>query len=75
MVQSSFPFSILCTKSSEVIYYFSNDITMEQFEKHKQLLECQITFCLETSGGQSSNLYLNVVHGFNTNVNQISVAA
>jgi len=24
---------------------------------------------LETSGGQSSNLYLNVVHSFNTSVN------
>ncbi len=24
---------------------------------------------LETSGGQSSNLYLNVVHFFNTSVN------
>ncbi len=30
---------------------------------------------LETSGGQSSNLYLNVVHFFNTRVNKISVAA
>ncbi len=30
---------------------------------------------LETSGGQSSNLYLNVVHFFNTSVYQTSVAA
>ncbi len=30
---------------------------------------------LETSGGQSSNLYLNVVPFFNTSVNWISVAA
>ncbi len=30
---------------------------------------------LETSGGQSSNLYLNIVNFFNTNVNQTSVAA
>jgi hypothetical protein len=30
---------------------------------------------LETSGGQSSNLYLNVVHFFNTIVNTTSVAA
>ncbi len=29
---------------------------------------------LETLGGQSSNLYLNVVHFFNTNVNETSVA-
>ncbi len=30
---------------------------------------------LETSGGQSSNLYLNVVHFFNAIANQTSVAA
>ncbi len=30
---------------------------------------------LETSGGQSSNLYLNAVHFFNANVNLTSVAA
>jgi len=30
---------------------------------------------LETSGGQSSNLCLNVVHFFNTSVNYTSVAA
>ncbi len=30
---------------------------------------------LETSSGQSSNLYLNVVHFFNTSVNYTSVAA
>ncbi len=29
---------------------------------------------LETSGGQISNLYLNVAHFFNTSVNQTSVA-
>jgi hypothetical protein len=29
----------------------------------------------ETSGGQSFNLYLNVVHFFNTSVNYMSVAA
>ncbi len=30
---------------------------------------------LETSGGKISNLYVNVVHFFNTRVNQTSVAA
>ena len=30
---------------------------------------------LKTSAGQSSNLYLNVVHFFNTSVNLTSVAA
>jgi len=47
---------------------------MEQhaLKKCKQLLEYQH---LETSGGQSSNLYLNVVHFFNTSVIWTSVAA
>ncbi len=30
---------------------------------------------LETSGGKSHNLYLNVVHFFNTSLDQTSVAA
>jgi len=29
----------------------------------------EITFCLVTSGGQLSDLYLNVVYFFNTSVN------
>ncbi len=32
-------------------------------------LNTNIYSCLETSGGQSSNIYLNVVHIFNTSVN------
>ena len=32
-------------------------------------LNTNIYFYLETSGGQSSNLYLKVVHFFNTSVN------
>ncbi len=38
-------------------------------------LKTNIYFYLETSGGQSFNLYLNVVHFFNTSVNWTSVAA
>ncbi len=38
------------------------------FKKRKQLFEYQ-NLLLETSGGKSSNLYLNVVHFFNTSVN------
>ncbi len=37
-------------------------------------LEPNIYSYLETSGDQSSNPYLNVVHFFNTCVNQTSVA-
>jgi hypothetical protein len=38
-------------------------------------LNTHIYSYLETSGGQSSNQYLNAVHFFNTSVNKISVAA
>ena len=38
-------------------------------------LNTNIYSYLETSGGKSSNLYINVVHFFNTSVNQISVTA
>ncbi len=37
-------------------------------------LNTNIYFYLDTSGGQSSNQYLNVVDFFNTSVNQTSVA-
>jgi hypothetical protein len=35
----------------------------------------KIISCLETSGGQNYNLYLNVVHLFYTSVNKTSAAA
>jgi hypothetical protein len=38
-------------------------------------LNTNIYSYLETSGDQSSNLYLNVVHFFCTSVNKTSVAA
>ncbi len=37
-------------------------------------MNTNIYFYLETSGGQSFNLYLNVVHFLNTSVNNIYVA-
>jgi hypothetical protein len=40
-----------------------------RFKKYKQLLNTNNYSYLETSGGQSSNLYLNVINFFNTNVN------
>ncbi len=33
------------------------------------------SFIIQATGGQTSNLHLNVVHFFNTSVNQTSVAA
>jgi hypothetical protein len=49
---------------------------MEQhtFKNIKKSWNTKISFFLDTSGGQNSNLYLNVVHFFNTNVNYTSVA-
>jgi hypothetical protein len=42
----------------------------ERALKHvNNCLNTNICSNLETSGGQSSNLYLNVVHFFNTSVN------
>ncbi len=41
----------------------------------KNSLNGNIYHYLETSVGQSSNLYLNAVHFFNTSVNKTSVAA
>jgi len=38
-------------------------------------LNTNIFSYLETSGGQNCDLYLNVVHFFNTSVNETSVAA
>jgi len=50
---------------------------MEQrtFKNVKIYFNTNIYSYLETSGGPSSNLYLNVVHIFNTSANMTSVAA
>ncbi len=49
---------------------------MEQrdFKNVNNYLNANIYSYLETSGGQSYNLYLNVDHFFNTSVNLTSVA-
>ncbi len=51
--------------------------TMEQnaLKNVNICLSTNIYFYLQTSDGQSSNLYLNAVHFFNTSVNETSVAA
>jgi hypothetical protein len=50
---------------------------MEQhyFKNENYYLNTNFYSYLETSGGQSSDLYLNVVHFSNTSVNKTSVAA
>jgi len=53
------------------------EVTMEQ-RTSKIVSNCfntNIYSYLETSGGQSLNQYLNVVHYFNTSVDQTSVTA
>jgi hypothetical protein len=51
-------------------------IAMEQYtlKNVNNGLNTNIYSYLETSGGQSYNLYLNVVQFFNTSLNYISVA-
>jgi hypothetical protein len=50
---------------------FHKTLLMEQhaLKNVKSCLHTSIYSHLETSGGQSSNLYLNVPHLFNTRVN------
>jgi hypothetical protein len=52
------------------IYFFFN-LRMEQItlKNENNCLNINIYFYLETTGGESSNLFLNVVHFLNTSVN------
>ncbi len=53
----------------------NKEIEQCTFKYVNNYLNTNIYSSLETSGGKRSNLYLNVVHFFNTRVNWISVAA
>jgi hypothetical protein len=66
---------IVCSKCQLHIRIISKENGTTHFKKCKQLFEYNFCFYLETSGGQSSNLYLNVDHFFNTSVYQTYVAA
>ncbi len=55
------------------IIYLLNGIA--HFKNVNNYLNTNIFSYLETSGSRSSNLYLNVVHFFNTSVDKTSVAA
>ncbi len=46
-----------------------SDNRTAHFKNVNNCLNTNIYFYLETSGGQSTNLYLNVVHFFNTSIN------
>jgi hypothetical protein len=65
-------------------YSFSCDETLQltkvqngtaHFKNVSNCLNTKINFYLQTSADQSSNLYLNVVHFFNTSINQTSMVA
>ncbi len=45
------------------------------FKNVNNYLNTSIYSYFETSGGKSSNLYLNVIHFFNTSVKETSLAA
>ncbi len=51
--------------------FFLFNLRMEQItlKNENYCLNINIYFYLETSGGESSNLFLNVVHFLNTSVN------
>ncbi len=50
-------------------YIFTESMEQHDLKNVNSYLNTNIYYCLETSGGQSSNLYLNVVRFFNTSVN------
>jgi hypothetical protein len=67
---------------SKLRYYLSGISCKKSFLIEQNALK-NVNICLntniysylETSGGQSSHLYLNFAHFYNTSVNQTSVAA
>jgi len=65
--------SIKCPKWSHEIDCLCNGTA--GFKNVNNCSNANIYCYLETPGGQNYNLYINVVHFFNTSVNYISVAA
>jgi hypothetical protein len=71
----------LPTQTLQNLYRISSGNTVTQWNSQHALknvnncLNTNICSYLETSGGQSSNLNLNLVHSFNNSVNKTSVAA
>jgi hypothetical protein len=67
----------MTSRESFVKRDLESSITMEQhtLKNVNNHLNTNIYFYLETSGGQSSNLYLIEVRLFNSSVNYTSVAA
>ena len=57
------------TSQANSIKSFKKSMEQHALKIQKKCLNTNIYFYLETSGDQSSNLYLNVVHFFNASVN------
>jgi hypothetical protein len=51
------------------ICHLKTEMEQRALKNVNNCYKTNITFYLETSGGQSHNLYLNVAHIFNTSVN------
>ncbi len=61
--------------SSAICTPWGNLMEQRTLKNVNNFLTANIYSSSETSGGQNCNLYLNVVHFFNTSVNYTSVAA
>ncbi len=61
-------------RSEALMEWSPFEIKQRAFKNRNNCLNTNISSYLETSGIQSSNIYLNVVHFFNTSINWTSVA-
>jgi hypothetical protein len=57
------------------VFVFKQPMEQDARKNVANCLNSNIYSYLKTSGGQSSNLYVNVVHFFNTSVNKTIAAA
>ncbi len=70
--------SVPCSASAASPTIVEQVTVCKQWSSKRALNNCwntNISFYLETSCGQNSTLYLNIVHFFNTSVNKTSVVA
>ncbi len=65
----------LMKKQGHVVHFFFFLIEQPSLKNVNNCLNTNIYSYLATSGGQSYNLYLNVVHFYNTRVDYTSVTA
>ncbi len=65
----------ICSHKAESHFIYCYAEWNSRFKNVNNCLNTNIYSHLETFGGQSFNLYLNVVHFFNTSLNYTYVAA